>query len=148
MSKHQLSNYSGSTETMELVEDKLTESWERRACWRQHARKVSCAHCHRRKRSGIRGCSCGEQAILLTTNHLLVLGKQDRAMSLTKQPTLRQEASSEELYQRTVKRIEKIQSHLKETPRGTRLKGKVCVITGVGSLKGIGYAFHSDSGCM
>ncbi|EPQ57345.1 NAD P-binding protein [Gloeophyllum trabeum ATCC 11539] len=49
-------------------------------------------------------------------------------------------SSDEEFYKRTVARIEKIQSHLTNTPRGSRLKGKVCVITGVGSLKGIGRA--------
>ncbi|KZT19059.1 NAD(P)-binding protein [Neolentinus lepideus HHB14362 ss-1] len=49
-------------------------------------------------------------------------------------------AGDEEFYQRTVARIEKIQSHLSSTPRGSRLKGKVCVITGVGSMKGIGRA--------
>ena len=46
--------------------------------------------------------------------------------------------SSEEFYQRTLARLQKIQNHLDETPRCGRLKGKVCVITGVGSLKGIG----------
>lgn len=40
---------------------------------------------------------------------------------------------------RTRARIQQIQSHLSKTPRGSRLKGKVCVITGVGSMKGIGY---------
>jgi len=48
--------------------------------------------------------------------------------------------SSEQSYERTAARIEKIQSHISHTPRGSRLKGKVCVITGVGSLKGIGRA--------
>ena len=41
---------------------------------------------------------------------------------------------------RTQARIQQIQSHLSKTPRGSRLKGKVCIITGVGSMKGIGYA--------
>lgn len=53
--------------------------------------------------------------------------------------------SNEETYQQTLSRIEKIQSHLDTTPRGSRLKGKVCIITGAGSLKGIGYvplAYH------
>ncbi|KAF9222687.1 NAD(P)-binding protein [Gyrodon lividus] len=48
--------------------------------------------------------------------------------------------TSEEHYQRTLTRIEQIQSHLKNSPRGQRLKGKVCIITGVGSLHGIGRA--------
>ncbi|KDQ57763.1 hypothetical protein JAAARDRAFT_194042 [Jaapia argillacea MUCL 33604] len=43
-------------------------------------------------------------------------------------------------YKRTLARIEKIQSHLANSPRGSKLKGKVCVITGVGSMKGIGRA--------
>ena len=46
----------------------------------------------------------------------------------------------QEAYKRTLARIQKIQSHLDTSPRGTRLKDKVCIITGVGSLKGIGYA--------
>lgn len=45
----------------------------------------------------------------------------------------------QEAYKRTVARLQSIQSHLDIAPRGTRLKDKVCVITGVGSLKGIGY---------
>jgi len=49
-------------------------------------------------------------------------------------------------YQKTVARIEKIQSHLSRSPRGTKLKGKVCVVTGVGSLKGIGYAPQLEDG--
>ena len=40
-------------------------------------------------------------------------------------------------YEQTLRRLEKIQGHLKR-PRGDRLKGKVGIITGVGSLKGIG----------
>jgi hypothetical protein len=45
----------------------------------------------------------------------------------------------DETYKHTLARIQKIQSHLDNAPRGSRLKGKVCIITGVGSLKGIGY---------
>lgn len=41
-------------------------------------------------------------------------------------------------YKRTVARIQRIQSHLEHEPRGGRLKDKVCIVTGVGSLKGIG----------
>ncbi|KAJ7287416.1 hypothetical protein C8J57DRAFT_1283845 [Mycena rebaudengoi] len=48
--------------------------------------------------------------------------------------------SAEEFYQNTKARIQKIQSHLATSPRGIRLKDKVCIITGVGSLKGIGRA--------
>lgn len=42
-------------------------------------------------------------------------------------------------YEQTLRRLEKIQNHLSR-PRGQRLQGKVCVVTGVGSLKGIGRA--------
>ncbi|KIP02966.1 hypothetical protein PHLGIDRAFT_111463 [Phlebiopsis gigantea 11061_1 CR5-6] len=48
--------------------------------------------------------------------------------------------SSEEFYKRTVARLQRIQGHLAEAPRSGRLRGKVCVITGVGSVKGIGRA--------
>ncbi|KAL1743501.1 hypothetical protein HDZ31DRAFT_40770 [Schizophyllum fasciatum] len=43
-------------------------------------------------------------------------------------------------YKRTVARIRSIQTHLEREPRGGKLKGKVCIVTGVGSLKGIGRA--------
>lgn len=46
--------------------------------------------------------------------------------------------NNEEFYKRTLARLEKIQNHLDEAPRCGRLKDKVCIITGVGSLKGIG----------
>ncbi|KXN85348.1 3-oxoacyl-[acyl-carrier-protein] reductase FabG [Leucoagaricus sp. SymC.cos] len=48
--------------------------------------------------------------------------------------------SLEETYKHTLARIQKIQSHLDNAPKGSKLKDKVCVITGVGSLKGIGRA--------
>ncbi|KZV95961.1 NAD(P)-binding protein [Exidia glandulosa HHB12029] len=48
--------------------------------------------------------------------------------------------SPEEQYKRTLTRLQRIQGHLKTTPRGGRLQGKVCIVTGVGSLKGIGRA--------
>ena len=54
------------------------------------------------------------------------------------------EAKDDDSYRKTAARIEKIQSHLSRSARGSRLKGKVCVITGVGSLKGIGYALCSQ----
>ncbi|OAX44119.1 NAD(P)-binding protein [Rhizopogon vinicolor AM-OR11-026] len=50
------------------------------------------------------------------------------------------EPSAEEHYQRTLVRIEQIQSHLSNSPRGQRLKHKTCIVTGVGSLHGIGRA--------
>ena len=40
-------------------------------------------------------------------------------------------------YEQTLRRLQKIQDHLSR-PRSNRLKGKVCIVTGVGSLKGIG----------
>ncbi|KAJ6500007.1 hypothetical protein C8R47DRAFT_1110022 [Mycena vitilis] len=48
--------------------------------------------------------------------------------------------SAQEFHENTKARIQKIQSHLASSPRGIRLKDKVCIITGVGSLKGIGRA--------
>ncbi|KAJ7901952.1 hypothetical protein B0H14DRAFT_2669234 [Mycena olivaceomarginata] len=48
--------------------------------------------------------------------------------------------AAQEFYENTKARIQKIQSHLASSPRGIRLKDKVCIITGVGSLKGIGRA--------
>lgn len=40
---------------------------------------------------------------------------------------------------RTAARLEQIQAQLNTRPQGSRLKGKVCIVTGVGSLAGIGY---------
>ncbi|KAF8875296.1 hypothetical protein BD779DRAFT_1629887 [Infundibulicybe gibba] len=51
-----------------------------------------------------------------------------------------QHKSAEEVYRTTTARIEQLKSQLANTPRGKRLNKKVCVITGVGSLKGIGRA--------
>ncbi|KAJ7346741.1 hypothetical protein DFH08DRAFT_869186 [Mycena albidolilacea] len=48
--------------------------------------------------------------------------------------------AAQDFYENTKARIQKIQSHLASSPRGIRLKDKVCIITGVGSLKGIGRA--------
>ncbi|KAF8622694.1 hypothetical protein AX15_006792 [Amanita polypyramis BW_CC] len=53
---------------------------------------------------------------------------------------IRRQKSNGEAYKATVARIEKIQSQLKDTPQGVKLKDKVCIITGVGSMKGIGRA--------
>lgn len=44
-------------------------------------------------------------------------------------------------YEQTLRRLQKIQDHLSR-PRGDRMKGKVCIITGVGSLKGIGSVYE------
>ncbi|KAF9481512.1 NAD(P)-binding protein [Pholiota conissans] len=51
-----------------------------------------------------------------------------------------QSKSVEEHYNRTTARIQQIQSQLENAVRSGKLKDKVCVITGVGSLKGIGRA--------
>ncbi|KAJ3550003.1 hypothetical protein NMY22_g674 [Coprinellus aureogranulatus] len=48
-------------------------------------------------------------------------------------------AGPEEHYRSTLARIEQIQTQFK-APGSGKLKGKVCIITGVGSLKGIGRA--------
>lgn len=53
---------------------------------------------------------------------------------------LRQSASPQEHHKHTVVRLAKIQSHLATAARTNKLKGKVAIITGVGSLKGIGYS--------
>ena len=46
--------------------------------------------------------------------------------------------SADEQQQRTTARLQSIRLQLLNAPRGEKLKDKVCVITGVGSLKGIG----------
>jgi len=46
-------------------------------------------------------------------------------------------------YETTVRRLAKVQGHLSTRPRSERLKDKVCIVTGVGSLKGIGYVLLS-----
>ncbi|KAH6913904.1 3-oxoacyl-reductase [Coprinopsis sp. MPI-PUGE-AT-0042] len=51
-----------------------------------------------------------------------------------------QQKSAEEHYQSTVARLEQIQRQVQDAPGTGKLKGKVAVITGVGSLKGIGRA--------
>ena len=48
-------------------------------------------------------------------------------------------------YEMTVRRLAKIQGHLSNRPRSERLKDKVCIITGVGSLTGIGYVLCRTS---
>lgn len=42
-------------------------------------------------------------------------------------------------YEKTLERLKIIQSHLERKPRSGRLAGKVAIITGVGSLTGIGW---------
>ena len=60
-------------------------------------------------------------------------------MAPEKQPVIKQSVSPQEHYKRTVTRLARIQSHLATAPRTGKLRGKVAVVTGVGSLKGIGY---------
>ncbi|KAL0577308.1 hypothetical protein V5O48_004664 [Marasmius crinis-equi] len=48
--------------------------------------------------------------------------------------------STEDNLQISLTRIQNIKNHLDSAPRAQRLKGKVCIVTGVGSLKGIGRA--------
>ncbi|KAI0661436.1 NAD-P-binding protein [Cubamyces menziesii] len=49
-------------------------------------------------------------------------------------------STNDDFRKRTLARLDSIRSHLQTAPRTGRLSGKVCVITGVGSLKGIGRA--------
>ena len=49
-------------------------------------------------------------------------------------------AGMQEAYKATLKRLEQIQNHLQNKARSGRLAGKVCIITGAGSLNGIGRA--------
>ena len=51
---------------------------------------------------------------------------------------LQRQKSNDEAFKATVARLERIQLQLKDAPRGIRLKDKVCIITGVGSMMGIG----------
>ena len=46
-------------------------------------------------------------------------------------------------YETTVRRLARLQGQLSTRPRAERLKDKVCIVTGVGSLKGIGYVLFS-----
>src|SRR5258708_1176027 len=62
-------------------------------------------------------------------------------MPPAKQPELNQQHHSNH----TSVPLPKIQSHLATAPRTGKLKGKVAIITGVGSLKGIGYSSSNVS---
>lgn len=46
--------------------------------------------------------------------------------------------AAQDAYTKTAARLERIQKQVSDAPRGGKLKGKVCIVTGVGSLKGIG----------
>ena len=60
-------------------------------------------------------------------------------MSKTNYALIRAPAGADgDFAQRTAARLEQIQAQLKTRPRGSRLKGKVCIVTGVGSMAGIG----------
>ncbi|KAI0297143.1 sex determination protein tasselseed-2 [Russula brevipes] len=61
-------------------------------------------------------------------------------MAPPKRPSIEQAASLQHHHKRTVARIAGIQSHLATAPRSGKLRDKVVIITGVGSLKGIGRA--------
>jgi len=50
---------------------------------------------------------------------------------------------SEHFAAQTRARLETIRTHLETAPRTGKLNGKTCVITGAGSLKGIGLAWRS-----
>ncbi|KAG6845907.1 hypothetical protein H0H87_000713 [Tephrocybe sp. NHM501043] len=54
--------------------------------------------------------------------------------------TRHQQQNADEFYKITASRLHQIQTQLAQAPRGVRLQNKVCIITGVGSLKGIGRA--------
>lgn len=72
----------------------------------------------------------------IITDHIAESDFSLLRMSYTKT----KQKGADNLYATTVARIQKIQSQLANSPRGIRLKDKVCIITGVGSIKGIGYA--------
>lgn len=50
-----------------------------------------------------------------------------------------QTSTAEEHYATTTARMKQLQSHLDTAVRAGKLQDKVCIVTGVGSLKGIGY---------
>lgn len=47
-------------------------------------------------------------------------------------------AANKAAYERSVARLKKVAKQVEDASRGESLKGRVCIITGVGSLKGIG----------
>lgn len=57
----------------------------------------------------------------------------------------KQPVSPQEHYRHTEVRLARIKSHLETAPRTGKLEGKVAIVTGVGSLKGIGYTFLNRS---
>jgi hypothetical protein len=74
------------------------------------------------------------------TGYFIVPDQPDPfAATMSYDKTRSSSQNAQEFYENTKARIQKIQSHLASSPRGTRLKDKVCIITGVGSVKGIGY---------
>lgn len=69
------------------------------------------------------------------------LSQRKQHMSSYGKPTPKgpSSADAKAAYERTAARLRHIQGHIARTPRGTQLKDKVCIITGAGSLKGIGW---------
>ena len=53
-------------------------------------------------------------------------------------------AAVESAHKRTLSRLNRVHQHISDTPIGNRLQGKVAIITGVGSLKGIGCVNMAD----
>jgi hypothetical protein len=55
-------------------------------------------------------------------------------------PRVSVKPKAQETAEVTAARIKKIHDHFHNAPRGGKLAGKVAIVTGVGSLKGIGRA--------
>ena len=72
----------------------------------------------------------------LTVYHNPSLSERLRIMSKVDKKAL-----ADESYQKTLTRLENIKKHFRDGQGSGKLKDKVCVITGVGSLKGIGCVF-------
>lgn len=57
------------------------------------------------------------------------------------------EEEAKAVYERTVARLDRLSKQVADAPRGQSLAGKVCIVTGVGSLKGIGLVFRGLVTC-
>lgn len=53
------------------------------------------------------------------------------------------EEQQKQAYAVTLQRLDRIRNHLDKKPRSGRLAGKVAIITGCGSVAGIGYVSFS-----
>jgi hypothetical protein len=82
--------------------------------------------------------------ISTTPNHVTRTAQRS-AKTCMAPAELKQSASPQEHYRHTAARLARIQSHLETAPRTGKLKGKVAIITGAGSLKGIGYTLSNGS---